>query len=181
MAPTQIIPCKFFAQGLCRYGDSCEFNHERNTSVQSHVEPVASPRPAIKGIKINLADATHLNSEGSSTQICKFFTKGLCNKSDNCRYVHPRAILPPQQVYPDALSLDQCLGQQDKSYPQAPPDSRAKLKCKFFWRPSGCQNSSCPYSHAVDGHELQKSSNEDFDVNEDEASIYFSDLCGSQY
>lgn len=181
MAPTKMTPCKFFAQGFCRNGDSCDFIHERNTCTQNHFEPVASAFPAIERLNINSAAATHLNGGAKSTRICTFFMQGSCDKSDKCWYVHPPAIVPPQQVHPDSISLDSYLSQQDESSPQAPSDSRARVPCKFLSRPGGCQIGSCPYLHAVDGHEVEKSSSQGFELSEDEASSYFSDLCRSQY
>jgi hypothetical protein len=157
MAPTKMTLCKFFAQGSCRNGDSCDFIHE----------PVASAFPAID---INPAAATHLNGGAKSTRICTFFMQGSCNKSDKCWYAHPPAIVPPQQVHPDTISLDPHLGQQDESYPQAPSDSRARVPCMFLSRPGGCQNGSCPYLHAVDDHEVKKSISQGFELNEDEVS-----------
>jgi hypothetical protein len=172
-----MTPCKFFAQGLCRNGDSCNFIHERSTSTQNHFGPVVSAFPAIERLNINPAAATHLNGGTKSTRICTFFLQGSCNKGDRCSYVHPPAIVPPQQAHPDTISLDPYLGQQDESSPQAPSDSRARVPCKFLSRPGGCQNGSCPYLHTVEGHEVEKSSSQDFEVNEDEASNYSHDLC----
>lgn len=171
--------CKFFAQGFCRNGDSCDYIHELHASTQNHFGSVASAFPAIERLNINPAAATHLDGGAKTTRICRFFLQGLCNKGDKCWYVHPPAIVPPQQVHPNTISLDPYLG-QDESSPQAPPDSRARIPCKFLSRPGGCQNGSCPYLHAV-GHEVEKSSSQEFEVNEDEASSYFSDLCRSRY
>ena len=84
MAPTKGRPCKFFAQGFCRNGDSCEFIHEQKIRTQNHFEPVASAFPAIVRLNINPAAATHLNEGANSAQICTFFLKGSCSKSDKC-------------------------------------------------------------------------------------------------
>ena len=181
MAPTKGRPCKFFAQGFCRNGDSCKFIHEQKIRTQNHFEPVASAFPAIERLNTNPAAATHLNGGTKSTRTCMFFLKGSCNRGDKCWYVHPLAIPPPQHIHTDAISLDPYLGQQDESSPQASSDSRARVPCKYLSRTGGCQKNSCPYLHAVDGHEVEKSSSQDFELNEDEASSYFSDLCRSQY
>lgn len=172
-----MTPCKFFAQGLCRNGDSCNFIHKRSTSAQNRLGPVASAFPAIERLNISPAAATHLNAGTKSTRICTFFLRGSCNKSDKCSYVHPPAIVPPQQVHPETIALDPYLGQQDESSPQAPPDSRARVPCKFLSRPGGCQNGFCPYLHAVEDHEVENSSSQHFEVNEDEVSSYSYDLC----
>lgn len=180
MAPIKMTPCKFFAQGFCRNGDSCNSIHERNIGTQNHFGPVAAAFPAIERLNINLAASTYLNGGAKSTQICTFFMQGSCNRGDKCWYVHPPAVVPPQQAS-DAISLHPYVSQQDKSSPQAPSDSRARVPCKFLSRPGGCQRGSCPYLHAVDGHEVGKSSSQDFEINEDEASSYFSNLYRSQY
>lgn len=181
MAPTKVIPCKFFAQGFCRNGDSCGFIHEQNILAKNHFEPVVSALPAIERLNINPAASIHLDGEVDSAQICTFFLKGSCNKSDKCKYVHPPFILSPQQVHTDTISLDRYLGQQDESSPHALSDSRARIPCKYLSRPGGCQNSSCQYLHSVDGHEVERSNPQAFESNEDEVSNYFSDLCRSQY
>jgi len=103
--------------------------------------------------------------------------QGSCNKGDKCRYVHPSPTVPPQQVNPYAILLDTCLSQQHESSPQATPDSRARVTCKFLPSPGGCRNGSCPYLHTLDGQEVEKASNQDFEVIEDEVTEYFSDLC----
>lgn len=160
MAPTKMTKCKFLAQGFCKYGDSCDFIHEWHTHT--------SALPATERPSINLAAPTLQNEEARSPRICTFFMQGSCNKGDKCRYVHPPAIAQPPQVYSSATSFDSCRGQQDKRSPQAPSDSRAQVPCKFISRPGGCRNDSCPFLHALDGHE--ENSSRDFEENEDEAS-----------
>ena len=170
MAPTKATPCRFFAQGLCRNGDSCYFIHEPNVSPQSHFEHAVSAFPAVERPYINLAVANHLNGRAKSNTICRFFMQGSCNKSDKCLFIHPSAILPPQQALPDAISPGPRLGQLSENSPEAPSDSRARVPCKFLSRPSGCQNSSCPYLHAIDGHEVEESNSQDLETHEDEVS-----------
>ncbi|KAF2176024.1 hypothetical protein K469DRAFT_682817 [Zopfia rhizophila CBS 207.26] len=134
-------------------------------------DPVASAFPAIESLNINPAAATHLNGGAKSTRICTFFMQGSCNKGDTCWYVPPPAIVPPQRVHPDATSLDPYLGQQDASSPQPPSDSRARVLCKFLSRPGGCQNGSCPYLNAVNGHEVGRGGSRDFEALRQEALL----------
>jgi len=165
---TKMASCKFFAQGLCRNGDSCNFIHERNQSTQIHFGPIAS---AFERLDIGQA-ATYPNERDQLTPICRFFMEGLCNKSDKCRYIHPSASDTPQQVHPHAISLDLHPGKQDEIVPQTPSDSRARVPCKFLLSPRGCQKDSCPYLHTIDGHEVGKTSSQGFELKEDEASTY---------
>lgn len=160
MAPTKMTKCKFLARGFCKYGESCDFIHE-------HVIHT-SDLPATERPSIELAALTFQDEEARSPRICTFFMQGSCNKGDKCRYVHPHAIAQPPQVYSSAISLDSCRGQQDKSAPQAPSDSRARVPCKFLSHPGGCRNVPCPFLHPVDG--LGENSSKDFEENEDEAS-----------
>ena len=163
MAPTKMTTCKFFAQGFCKYRDSCDFIHGQHTRTAA--------LPGIEGLSINLAVPTHLNEEAKPPRICTFFMQGSCNMGDKCWYVHPPAIARPQQIHPNAISSDSYPGQQDKDSLQAPSDSRASVLCKFLSYPGGCQNgSSCPYLHPVGDHQMEESSSCDFEDNEDEAS-----------
>jgi hypothetical protein len=79
---------------------------------------------------------------------CKFFAQGSCWNEGSCHFIH----------------------EEITSSPQAPSDSRAKVPCKFLSRPGGCQNGSCPYLHAVDASKVDMSSNQDFEVKEEEAN-----------
>ena len=101
MAPTKIIPCKFFAQGFCRNGDSCNFIHKRNTSTQNHFGPVASAFPAIMPPQQVHLDAIsrdpYLGQQDESSQApsdsrarvpCKFLSRlGGC-QNGSCPYLH---------------------------------------------------------------------------------------------
>jgi CCCH-type zinc finger/IBR domain, a half RING-finger domain/Zinc finger C-x8-C-x5-C-x3-H type (and similar) len=167
-----MTPCKFFAQGMCRNGDSCTFSHERNTSTSgwNQLEPGTSAFPVTGRLNINLAGATHLNRGVKPTRVCTFFMKGSCNKSDKCEYLHSPATVPPQQAYPDTISLHPHRGLQDELSPHSPSDSRAGVPYKFFSRAGGCRGGSCPYYHAASSHEAEKSGSQDLKVSEDEAS-----------
>src|SRR5882757_6511474 len=102
MAPTKMTACKFFPQGFCRNGDSCGFIHEQHTRTPA--------QPTIERLSINPAVPTLPHKEAKSPRICTFFMQGSCNKGDKCWYVHPPAIVPPQKINPNAISLDSYLG-----------------------------------------------------------------------
>jgi hypothetical protein len=163
--------CKFFAQGFCRNGDSCNFTHEPGTSTGQHLASVAPVLPTTEKLNLNPSAVTYRNEQAKPAQNCRFFLQGKCNKGKGCRYIHLPAILSPQQVHPDAMFVDS---------PQLPPDSRATVPCRFLSSPGGCQNSSCPYLHVADEPNAEKSSSQDLEANGEEASSRFSDYCGSQ-
>ena len=163
--------CKFFAQGFCRHGASCTFIHEPGTNTGQLLAPVAPALPTTKKLNLNPAATTYLNDEAKPAQTCHFFLQGKCNKGKECRYTHLPAILSPQQVRADPTYLDS---------PQLPPDYRATVPCRFLSRPSGCQNSSCPYLHVADGPSAEKRSSQDLEANREEVSSRFSNSCRSQ-
>jgi hypothetical protein len=156
--------CKFFAQGFCRSGDSCNFIHEPGTSTGQHLAPVAPVLLTTENLNLNPAAVTYRNEEAKPAQNCRFFLQGKCSKGKECRYIHLPATLSPQQVHPDAVFVDS---------PQLPPDSRATVPCRFLSRPGGCQNSSCPYLHVAGEPNAEKSSSQDLGANEEEASTRF--------
>lgn len=156
----KMTPCKFFAQGFCRNGDSCTFIHEPGTSTRQHLAPVPSVLPTTEKPR-NPATAIYRSEAAKAAQNCWFFSQGKCNKGVECRYIHPPDTLFPQQVHPGAIFPDS---------PQLPPDSRATVPCRFLSRPAGCQNSSCPYLHAQDEPNAEKSSSQDLGPNGEEAS-----------
>ena len=123
--------------------------------------------------------------------LCKFFAHGSCRNGTSCNFIHERntrtqnhflpvdLVLPVIErlaINPDKTFLDPYLGQQDEGFPPALSDSRARVLCKFLSRPGGCQRSSCLFFHTKDGHEVEDSSSQGFELNEVVASSYFIDL-----
>jgi hypothetical protein len=56
-------PCRFFAEGTCRYGDDCSFSHD----VCQAQSKVCAPKPR---------------------KICRFFLAGNCREGDACTFRH---------------------------------------------------------------------------------------------
>lgn len=158
IVPTKMTLCKFFAQGFCRNGDSCSFIHESRASTGLHLMP-STETPNLKP-----AAVSDCNGESKPAQNCRFFLQGKCSKGKECRYIHPPAILSPQQVCSNAIFMGS---------PQLPTDSRASVPCRFLSSFGGCQNTSCPYLHVA-----EKSIREDLEANEEEASNRFSEFGG---
>ncbi|KAI0970303.1 hypothetical protein F4678DRAFT_480535 [Xylaria arbuscula] len=62
---TAAIPCRFFQQGQCRYGDACRFSHGSNSAAIPNTRP--DPRSQIP---------------------CTFYQEGNCRAGTNCPYQH---------------------------------------------------------------------------------------------
>jgi hypothetical protein len=71
--------CKFFAQGFCRSGDSCNFIHEPGTSTGQHLAPVAPVLLTTENLNLNPAAVTYRNEEAKPAQNCRFFLQGKCS------------------------------------------------------------------------------------------------------
>lgn len=168
--------CKFFRQGACRNGDSCNFTHQRDTNDQRHFRPVPPGFPDVEKLAITSAKKNVLNKEIKTTSACWFFSQGSCNKGGDCRYIHAPAVAPPKQVHPDTGSANPSLGPQGESSPQKALDSRAEIPCSFMSRPGGCQKDSCPYLHAANEHGMEISVTQD-----PEASQYCSNYYVTLY
>jgi hypothetical protein len=72
-------PCKFFAQGKCRNGQTCSFSH------------AIAPEP--EGSPPNTVEATTpaSDSRGGDTRkqvTCRFYSLGTCLKGDACPFAH---------------------------------------------------------------------------------------------
>lgn len=156
----KMAPCRFFARGVCRNGDSCNYIHELSSRTG---RDLASDTPALPNtkLKLNVTGDPHCNDEAKPAQNCRFFLQGKCNKGKDCRYDHLTAILTSQQVHLDAPFVE---------FPQSPSDSRATVSCKFLSKSGGCQNNSCSYLYVADAHNAEKSSSQDLEANVEEAS-----------
>lgn len=167
MAPPR---CVFYAQGTCRNGSSCRFVHDGPPSTQNTgFEETGSALP-VRQRPDNNAVATAPNPNDARTpKICKWFLKGSCHYGDKCRNLHDRtqAMQPP--VRPSSVEQSANLGQPATASTSATADSRSGVPCKFFSRPGGCKNSSCPYLH-IDNHNKDLRGVEEFEDNKDEAS-----------
>jgi hypothetical protein len=152
--------CRFFAQGICRSGDSCCYIHDARPSTGRNLAPGALVLPTAR-LNLNPTGDPFRNDEAKPIQTCRFFLQGKCNKGKDCRYTHVPALLAPHQAQPDSLFVDS---------PQSSSDSRATVPCRFISRPGGCQNGSCPYLHVADAPDAEKSSSQDLETNEEEAS-----------
>ena len=120
---------------------------------------------------------------------CRFFAQGFCRNEDSCDFVHERNTTSVPSIQPSgtvastfpaierlninsaaAIHPNDTISLGESSH-QVPLDSRARVPCKYLSRPGGCQKASCPYLHTANGHEEDKSSSQDFEENEDEASV----------
>jgi CCCH-type zinc finger protein/zinc finger (C-x8-C-x5-C-x3-H type) protein/Nab2-type zinc finger RNA-binding protein len=159
MASQKLIPCRFFILGICKKGDSCDFNHERPINLQPQFGANSPALP--QRLKSNHSDPFPLHERTGSTPTCRFFLRGLCNKGDNCRYIHAQSVVSSQEV-------ERLTKKDDFHLPSSSPgpissDFRGSLPCKFFSRHGGCRNVFCPYLHDSD-HTVEANSFVDSDV-----------------
>jgi hypothetical protein len=161
MASLKKIPCKFFAQGICRYGESCSFFHEQSTSIYTRPSPSADIDINIEKLSINHTDVNHLK-KGT---ICRFFLQGSCNRGDECWYSHP-----PVDARPAPITHCPSHGQHEEAIHQESPDSQFSIACRFLLRPGGCQKPTCPYSHAIENHRPDTGNTQVVEPNENEVS-----------
>jgi len=167
---TKRIPCKYAAQGVCRFGNSCNFIHFARASPQTDLELT---RPILSNHErrgIGHAVETRSSGEAKSSPICKFFLQGSCNRGGSCLYLHPSPPAQSQHVSPDTVSPDSFLHQQGEKSPRSRSDSRSTVPCKFVSRSGGCQNASCPYLHPSSSQEAENVGHQDFDGGEDEVT-----------
>lgn len=129
--------CKFFAQGACKFGASCNFRHDTSSNEQSFsTNDVVS-----KTAKLYLnGDSSRRQISETNTQECRFFLQGKCSRGDNCPFLHPSASSNPKRLPLEATP--------DNISPIS-SDSRATIPCTFFSRPGGCKNGVCPFLHSA--------------------------------
>ncbi|KAG9223942.1 hypothetical protein CCMSSC00406_0004442 [Pleurotus cornucopiae] len=81
---TQTLLCKYFAQGLCKYGDNCQFRHG---GVQFFTNS-SSSSPFVA----TTTRSTENSDEGGWTRRptvqCKFYAEGNCIRGDACSFLH---------------------------------------------------------------------------------------------
>ena len=124
---------------------------------------------------------------------CRFFSQGFCRNGDSCKFIHEPAVSAQSssrsfsQAFPalNGLNINPAnvtyISHKDESSTQATSDSRSKVACKFFLRPGGCRNGTCPYLHSVNELTVEDGSRGKLGTNKDEASSGFSGLCLSEY
>ncbi|KAH8817362.1 hypothetical protein F5884DRAFT_830433 [Xylogone sp. PMI_703] len=162
-----MTPCKYFAQGNCRFGDRYRDSHELNPTAQNSF--VASTL-AVSAIETpNIDPTTHplnIGDRRKPTQNCTYFLKGLCNKGGTCRYAHPSGLHSLQPPLQSTVHLDPTAAKHEEYSSQASPDSRAKIPCRYFFKNGGCTNDPCPYRHAEDGQQTEGTNDEGFEIDE---------------
>ncbi|KAG5220758.1 hypothetical protein IMY05_C4522000700 [Salix suchowensis] len=81
---TQTLLCKYFAQGLCKHGDNCQFRHG---GVQFFTNS-SSSSPFVA----TTTRSTENSDEGGWTRRptvqCKFYAEGNCIRGDDCSFLH---------------------------------------------------------------------------------------------
>jgi GLE1-like protein./Zinc finger C-x8-C-x5-C-x3-H type (and similar). len=78
-------PCKYFAQGKCKYGASCKYSHDVSRNLGTNV---ASPFGQAQNTSVSPFGNTGWNDSSNKTQPCKFFAEGKCRFGANCKFCH---------------------------------------------------------------------------------------------
>jgi len=74
-------PCRFFAQGNCRSGQTCSYNHAAAAEVSETTREMATTVESPKSLTVNMED--------TRKQIpCRFYVSGNCLKGDSCPFAH---------------------------------------------------------------------------------------------
>ncbi|RGB32247.1 hypothetical protein C1646_227990 [Rhizophagus diaphanus] len=85
--------CRFFARGICRYGENCRYSHDdqsqqngqgQSQEYQNGVEEILSNGNGNNNDVHKFGVLTHPRS---STP-CRFFAKGFCRYGDDCKFSH---------------------------------------------------------------------------------------------
>jgi len=69
--------CKFFLQGNCKKGDTCNFQHIKPTE-----KPKESPNEKVHN-KQN-------TSNSDEKQVCRHFLRGNCKNGESCPFLHEK-------------------------------------------------------------------------------------------
>jgi HrpA-like RNA helicase len=147
VAKKNIMMCAFFPQGLCKYGDACEYRHGED-----------DPRFAAgMSLPIHKDTNTNLNTTPAKKNImmCVFFSQGLCKYGNTCEYRHgeddPRfEARMSAPTTPVTTQMTATVGQsvaQIKSGDTTQSLRKVEL-CRYFMEGSNCAaGSKCWYAH----------------------------------
>lgn len=81
---TQTLLCKYFAQGLCKHGDDCQFRHG---GVQLFTNS-SSSSPFVATAARTTENASGGGWMRRPTMQCKFYAEGNCIRGEACTFLH---------------------------------------------------------------------------------------------
>lgn len=99
-----------------------------------------------------------MSAQSSKKQIsCLFFKSGTCRNGDSCTFLHENvsttrtSLNDISSLWSNTKRLSTGPMNTTSNARSTEPfqDSRAKVPCRFFSSPGGCQKGSCPYLHVV--------------------------------
>ncbi|KAH9053122.1 hypothetical protein EDB87DRAFT_1835481 [Lactarius vividus] len=168
MMQRKSVPCKFWLQGKCTFGNKCKNSHAAigPDALRSATAAITVPIPASSGtcpyfskgtcrfgdqcrLSHRLAPETQTLPPGTAPKPfgpCKFFVQGRCSKED-CPFDH--ILLNTVDTFPNPVRT---IAEPDVPSPGQPS---SKSMCRFFLQ-GQCTRPDCPYLH-----EMNNSSEED--------------------
>lgn len=78
-------PCKYFAQGKCKYGANCKYSHDGSGTLGTNN---VNPFGQAQNNKISPFSNSGWNDSVGKSQPCKFFAEGKCKFGANCKFSH---------------------------------------------------------------------------------------------
>ncbi|GES91313.1 zinc finger CCCH domain-containing protein 55 isoform X1 [Rhizophagus clarus] len=72
--------CRYFARGICRYGENCRYSHDDQLEQNGQGQGFQNGDNEVQKFGV-------LTHPRSSTP-CRFFAKGYCRYGDDCKFSH---------------------------------------------------------------------------------------------
>ncbi|KAH9022020.1 hypothetical protein EDB85DRAFT_394082 [Lactarius pseudohatsudake] len=164
MMQRKLVPCKFWLQGKCTFGDKCKNSHAAigPDASRSATAAITVPIPATQAgtcpyfskgtcrfgdqcrLSHRLAPETQTLPPGAAPKPfgpCKFFVQGRCSRED-CPFDH--ILLNTVNTFPGPVRT---IAEPDVPSPGQPSP---KSMCRFF-RQGQCTRPECPYLHETNG------------------------------